>query len=40
MAHPQLWDEDHDSAIRMTWYLIGALSIAFCVGMFIYLILM
>ena len=40
MTHPHSWDADHDGAIRMTCYLIGALSIAFCVAMFIYLILM
>jgi hypothetical protein len=40
MTYPHSWDEDHDAGIRMTWYLIGALSIALCVAMFVYLILM
>jgi hypothetical protein len=34
------WDEDHDKPVRITCYLITALSIAFCVALFVYVILM
>ncbi len=40
MTYPHSWDEDHDAGIRVTCYLIGALSIAFCIAMFVYLIFM
>jgi hypothetical protein len=36
----QSWNEDHDKAVRITCYLIGALSIAFCLALFVYLMLM
>jgi hypothetical protein len=41
MNYPlQSWDEDHDKEVCITCYLIAALTIGFCLGLFIYVMLM
>jgi hypothetical protein len=34
------WDGDYDKELRITCYLIGALGIDLCVGLFVYAIVM